>query len=182
MNPTSLTTLMEDVSFLLGRISLLVPPLLLPLGGQRDALSGPVGSLYVPGMQKLLMKDGFASAPRRAMQDFGFLVSAAASRGEKRLLPPWGDPKGSAVAAARLEFLERCCVSSQCHPRGAQSSGCTHRIAQLSSLRGMGLSWHHHRARTHCDCPGTGQGLPCPMAGCWRCCNAPAPVGTPGVL
>lgn len=74
MNPTSLGTLTEDVSFLLCRISLVVLLPLLPLGGWRDTLSA-VGSLYIPGMLKLLMKNNFAPAQRRVMEDFGLLVS-----------------------------------------------------------------------------------------------------------
>lgn len=84
MNPTSLGALMEDISFLLSRISLVVLLPLLPLGGWRDALSAPVGSLYIPGMLKLLMKNKFASAQRRLMEDFGLLVSAAAGFRGKR--------------------------------------------------------------------------------------------------
>lgn len=185
MNPTSLRTLMEDVSFLLGRVSLLVPPPLLPLGGQRDALSGPVGSLYVPGMQKLLTKNGFALAQRRAMQDFGLFVSAAASRGKRGschpgvaqrgqqwLLPGWNSWKDAACPASAI-------------PGGHKAAGAAHTGWHSSALSegwaGPGITTGHGHTGT---VPALGRGcrVQCPMAGSWRCCNVPAPVETLGVL
>lgn len=90
MNRTSLGPLMEAMSFLLCRTSLVVLLPLLPLGGWRDASSASVGSLYIPGMLKLFMKNKFASAQRRGMEDFELLVSAAAaaSRGKRGSCDP----------------------------------------------------------------------------------------------
>lgn len=141
---------MEDMSFLLCRVSLVVLLPLLPLGGWRDALSAPVGSLSIPGMLKLLMKNKFASAQRTVMEDFGFFVSlcccCCSLQRKKRLLPHWGGPKGtpgSAVAAAKLEFLESGCVSNTCRPIRAQSSGtarCGCSTGRHSSLGGTNSS------------------------------------------
>lgn len=116
MNPTSLTTLMEDVSFLLGRISLLVPPLLLPLGGQRDALSAPVGSLYVSRHAKTPHEGRICFSPEES--NAGLWISCVCcslqrgkrgschpgvtQRGQQWLLPGWNSWKDAACPASAI--------------------------------------------------------------------------------
>lgn len=87
MYPSSLGALMEDISFLLRRVSLLVFLLPLPLGGWRLAHSVPSGSLYIRGTLEFPMMSKFTSAQRKAIQRFGlpgslcWPVTAAEARG-----------------------------------------------------------------------------------------------------
>lgn len=176
MHLTSLGAFMEDMSFLLCRVSLVVLLPLLPLGGWRDALSAPVGSLSIPGMLKLLMKNKFASAQRTVMEDFGFFVSAAAAaasrgkrgschigvarrgpQGQQWLLRSWNSWKAAACPTrAVLPGHKAPALRAPAAPRDGTAPS-----------EGRTPPRHHHTAAS----PGhLAEAVSCPMAGCLWCC------------